>query len=110
MGLFIYDTQLEIELDDRTLAHLQIVIVDKFRRDERFAMSMRHEGRATTLWMSPQSPVQFVYAGNRRPSINHLWLEALSDTVGMSGVLRIVDEPAALRPAEVERVREPAVR
>ncbi|KQM82363.1 hypothetical protein [Agromyces sp. Leaf222] len=95
MGMFIYDTRLEIELDDRLLAHLQIVIVDKFRRNERFAMSLLHEGRAITLWMSPQSRVQFVYAGNRRPSINPAWLDALSEVAGMSGVLRTVQEPSS---------------
>ncbi|MET4156691.1 ATP-dependent DNA ligase [Agromyces sp. PvR057] len=95
MGIFIYDTKLELPVDDRLLAHLQIVIVDKFRRNETFAMSLLHEGRAITLWMSPQSRVQFVYAGNRRPSINPAWLDVLSDRAGMSGVLRIVHEPSA---------------
>lgn len=116
MGMFIYDTRLEIELDDRLLAHLQVVIVDKFRRNERFAMSLMHQGRATTLWMSPRSRVQFVYAGNRRPSINPAWLDALSDAVGMSGVLRIVHEPPRPResspavPAVPERTRAPVRR
>lgn len=93
MGTFIYNSTLEIEIEDRTLTHLQIVIIDKFRRDERFAATFHHQGRAITVWLTSRSPLEFVYAGNRVPSVNHAWLEALSDVAGMSGVLRIVNEP-----------------
>lgn len=112
MGTFIYNSTLEIEIEDRALTHLQIVIIDKFRRDERFAASFRNQGRAITIWLTSRSPLEFVYAGNRVPSVNHDWLEALSDVAGMSGVLRIVNEPlehARSVPAEPDRDREPAV-
>ncbi|ANJ27110.1 hypothetical protein [Agromyces aureus] len=116
MGLFIYDTRLEVDLDDRVLAHLQIVIVDKFRRNEKFAMSLLHAGRSVTIWMTAQSRVQFVYSGNRHPAINPAWLGTMSERAGMSGVLRIVPEPPAppaparAHPAGRVRSREPALR
>ena len=34
MGFFVFDDTRAIPLDDRVLAHLQIVIVDKLRRHE----------------------------------------------------------------------------
>ncbi|MFF2369151.1 ATP-dependent DNA ligase [Agromyces sp. NPDC058110] len=111
MGLLIYDSKLEVVIDDRTLMHLQIVIIDKLRRAEKFAISLYHQGHVITLWMTPQSRVQWVYAGNRRPSLNRDWLEALADLAAMSGVLRIIPEPVEHEhvPAEVERGREPVM-
>ena len=37
MGRFIYDTMANsVDIDDRTLAHLRIVVMNKLRRSESF--------------------------------------------------------------------------
>jgi len=93
MGILVFDDR-EIAVDDRALVHLQIVIIDKFRRKEKFSMSLRSEGHVVTMWMTSTMSVQFVYADRRRPHVNRAWLEALADVVGMTGTLVLVAEPA----------------
>ena len=39
MGILVFADR-DILVDDRALAHLQIVIIDKFRRNEKFSMSL----------------------------------------------------------------------
>ena len=105
MGYFVYDQQ-EVEIDDRTLAHLQVVIIDKLRRNESFAMNLADDKRFVTLWVSPRTAVQFVYAGNRRPSLNRGWLERLADGAGMTGTLSLLPEPQLDWPVEVQGTQE----
>ena len=43
MGKLVYGASVtEIDIDDRTLAHLEIVIIAKLRRDEKFVLSWQH--------------------------------------------------------------------
>ncbi|WP_159602759.1 DUF7882 family protein [Agromyces humi] len=108
MGYFVYDISREIEIDDRTLAHLQVVMIDKLRRNESFALNLRDGNSLVSAWISPRSAVQFVYAGNRRPTLNRGWLDKLSDGVGMTGSLTLQPEPADYwSPQLPVRVPEP---
>ena len=93
MGILVFADR-DILVDDRALAHLQIVIIDKFRRNEKFSMSLSSDGHVITMWMTSTIPLQFVYAGNRRPQVNRAWLEALADVAGMTGTLVLLAEPA----------------
>ena len=43
MGFLVYDDTREIAMEDRTLAHLQIVMIDKLRRNEKFAVNLRSD-------------------------------------------------------------------
>ena len=95
MGFLIYDRGEPIELDDRALAHLQVVIIDKLRRGERFSLTLRSDHGMLSYWLSPRTAIEFVYHGNRRPVLNHAWLEALAGEVGLTGVLILVPEPAS---------------
>ena len=97
MGVLIYDRGDPIEVDDRALAHLKVVIIDKLRRGEHFALTLTDDRRVLTSWISPRTPIEFVYRGNRRPSLNHAWLEDLAAQAGASGVLTLVPEPAVAR-------------
>jgi hypothetical protein len=97
MGVLIYDRGDPIEIDDRALAHLQVVIIDKLRRGEHFALTLVDGRRVLTSWVSPRTPIEFIYRGNRRPSLNHAWLEDLACEAGLTGVLTLVPEPAAER-------------
>jgi hypothetical protein len=99
MGTLLYGQSSSIEIDDRALAHLQIVIVAKLRRSEAFAFtwipdSTGGEGRRV-IWVSPSQLLQFQYHGSRLASINREWVGALMVSANSSGGLHIVPEPNA---------------
>lgn len=95
MGALLYgDRQRRIEIDDRTLAHLQVVIGSKLRRRESFFFTFtegRGESRAS-VWISPSIPIRFKYFGTRPPSLNRDWLERLSTAANSPGGLVLLDE------------------
>jgi hypothetical protein len=72
-----------IEMDDRTLAHLEIAILSKLRRQEPFALSWisaGEDGEAAgrrTAWISPGIELEFVYTTSELPEINREWAEML---------------------------------
>jgi hypothetical protein len=100
IGTFVYGSvPLEVHLDDRVLAHLQIVIVSKLRRRESFVFSWREdttggEGR-TSVWLHPDVDLGFRFAGSRIPSINRTWLVQLTELANTAAGLRLVPEPPA---------------
>jgi hypothetical protein len=99
MGALLYGTPATShEIDDRALAHLQIVMINKFRRDEAFAFqldaSSAHGTGRQTLWLHPTIPLQFSFHGSRMPAINATWVRALMEEANSGRGLRIVSEPA----------------
>src|SRR4029078_13353884 len=78
MGRFVYDRDATVEMDDRTLAHLQVVIINKLRRQESFALTLRDDQRTLSVWVCPQTAVQFVYSGNRQPTLQRSSSEELA--------------------------------
>jgi hypothetical protein len=80
-------------MDDRTLAHVEIVVIAKLRRNESFAFSLPGKGDArTSIWLSPASDVQFEYAKGTA-DINRAWLEVLIESANTPQGLRIAAEP-----------------
>jgi hypothetical protein len=104
MGHLIYgERAVEIVVDDRALAHLQIVILQKLRRLESFAFSWVEptttgSGRST-IWLHPNVTLQFHYLGSRIPSINQVWLTELTELAHSNAGLRLIPEPAAPSPS-----------
>ena len=96
MGFFIYDNEREIRVDDRILAHLQIVIIDKLRRSESFELHLRSDSVVVSMWLTRWAPLQFVYEGNRQPRINRRWVELLSAECGFTGTLELLPEPVEI--------------
>jgi hypothetical protein len=100
MGYLMYGRPAEsIEIEDRTLAHVKIVILAKLRRNESFAFSFEHDvnegsGRST-IWMHPTIPIQFKFLGSRQPAINRAWLDALVVAANSIDGLRLIEEPTA---------------
>ncbi|MCS5715746.1 hypothetical protein NVV95_14440 [Herbiconiux sp. CPCC 205716] len=91
----------EIEIDDRLLSHLKVVILAKLRRGESFAFSWivdpeQGSGRGT-VWLSPGIDLEFRFYGNRPPLLNRAWISALNSTAER-GELTMVPEPGD--PAE----------
>lgn len=99
VGRFSYEGDAKVELDDRVLAHLQIVIGQKLRRGEPFFFTWRNDaslgdGR-TTVWLHPQASLVFKFHGSRQPTLNRAWLEALTHTANAGSGLYVVPEPAS---------------
>jgi hypothetical protein len=97
MGRFIYDTMANsVEIDDRTLAHLRIVVMNKLRRSEAFMFDVEigdGSGRRS-FWIHPSVPLQFHFFGSRNPRINRQWVEDLMQSASGPNGLSIVPEPA----------------
>ncbi|MCU1437996.1 MAG: ATP-dependent ligase [Naasia sp.] len=97
MGKFTYDSNLVVDFDDRVLAHLQLVIGAKLRRNESFYFSWRDDAQIgdgrSTVWLHPAIPVYFKFHGGRSPSINRTWVETLMTQANSAGGLRITPEP-----------------
>ena len=115
MGYLIYDGDTaEIHMDDRTLAHLQIVICNKLRRNERFNLDLSpkdgFDGPATTLWFESSLPVRFTYSTAEPQAINTSWLYLLADAACSRTGLRLVPEPEQERAATAVPTPSPARR
>lgn len=106
MAQFVYDNSRAIEVDDRALAHLQVVIIDKLRRGEHFAVSLSDGTRLAMMWVGPSTPLQFIYHSSRGERLNRAWIEALATEGGFSGVLALSPEPPPERP-ERDRTANP---
>ncbi|GAA4383908.1 ATP-dependent DNA ligase [Agromyces bauzanensis] len=93
MGTLVYDHDRTAEFDDRTLAHLQVIVVNKLRRQESFPFTWSDDVHTVTVWISPQTPLEFVYHGNRRPRLNRTWLEELALAASSTTGLVVLPEP-----------------
>lgn len=97
MGLLLYGRPAEkIEIDDRVLAHLKIVILAKLRRGEPLAFSFEHDvddgsGRST-IWLHPTIPLQFTFSSVDQPAINRAWLDELVVSGNSLDGLRLIPE------------------
>ena len=105
MGRFIYDTAANsVDIDDRTLAHLRIVVMNKLRRSESFMFDVEigdGSGRRS-FWMNPSVPIQFHFFGSRQPRINRFCVEELMQAASGPNGLSIVPEPAEESPLSEE--------
>lgn len=112
MGYLIYDgATAEIQMEDRTLAHLQIVIINKIRRHESFAFSWKDpassgDGRST-IWIHPMVSLRFKFAGSRPPAINPAWVAALTASANSGSGLHVLPEPPENADVADPDVHEP---
>jgi hypothetical protein len=99
MGALVYAGSTTIPVEDRALAHLQLVIYAKLRAHESFAFNWRDEPGVGdghgSIWISPGVAIQFKYAGSRDPSVNREWLRMLRELANQPAGLRVVPEPSA---------------
>lgn len=103
MGKLIYGAPTwSLEFDDRTLAHLRVVIVAKLRRAETFTFSWKLDVVAGTgrssIWLHQAIPLQFVFFGGREPILNRAWIDALMATANSPSGLELVPEPVVSAP------------
>ncbi|CAH0190341.1 MULTISPECIES: hypothetical protein [unclassified Microbacterium] len=97
MGSLYYGDSAEpINIEDRALAHLKIVIATKLRRNESFTLSWPHpeteaNGRST-IWLHPSIPLRFVFDAPEAPAISRQWVEDLANSASSSGGITLIDE------------------
>ena len=64
MSVLYYGSE-PIEIPERLLAHLKVVVTSKLRRNERFTLSVVSPrgsgGGSATLWIDPAIPLRFVF-------------------------------------------------
>ena len=64
--LFYGNTDQPIEMPDRVLAHVKVVVATKLRRGESFTLSWRHDAETprgrSTIWIQPSIPMRFVFS------------------------------------------------
>lgn len=103
MGKLTYDHSLSVVFEDRTLAHLQIVIGMKLRRGEPFYFSWKDDQQVgngrTAIWLHPSIPLVYKFYGSRLPRINGDWARALEVAANTHRGLHLIDEDT-IRPAE----------
>ena len=92
------------DMEDRLLAHLQLIIGVKLRRGESFFMSWRApdssgEGRRS-VWIDNGVSIYVEYSGGREPKLNFAWAEKLADSAGKGGGLIIMAEDVLLMSEE----------
>lgn len=100
MGMLFYGgNSVPIEIEDRALAHLKVVIAMKLRRNESFTLSWQHPpadptGR-TTIWLHPSIPLQFVFGEPEPPELSSEWITALANSANTTGGIRLLPENLA---------------
>ncbi|MCS5732483.1 DUF7882 family protein [Herbiconiux daphne] len=90
-----------IQVDDRALAHLKIVILTELRKGHGIAFSCKHpadqgSGRET-FWINPNTDLRFQFFGGRAPSINRCWLQQMHESCVAGTGLYIMEEPLQLQ-------------
>lgn len=85
-----------INIDDRALAHLKVVIATKLRRSESFTVTWTHpddqpRGR-TTIWMHPSIPLRFVFDDPEPTELSRAWIEELANSANSSGGVTLIAE------------------
>jgi hypothetical protein len=124
--LFYGSPSLELQFDDWTLSHLQVVIGSKLRRGESFFFSWAkvtdgdgeeavdeqragdartiEEGKST-VWLSPGVPLMFTYSVGQAPNLNMTWLHRLAEAANSGRGLVLLPEPIESDERNAARTR-----
>jgi hypothetical protein len=93
-----YDSKVVATIDDRALAHLQVVIWAKLRRGETFAFTWNDPERngfgRTSIWVTPHVSLAFDFFGSKTPALNPAWIEILTKSANSPGGLQLLPEPS----------------
>jgi hypothetical protein len=109
MGYLIYGpTGSRVDIDDRTLSHLKVIVLTKLRRGEGFAFSWDKgtdygSGRST-VWINPSIGLEFQFDGSREAALNKVWLEELMVSANSGGGLHILPEHDRTQSSETPTV------
>lgn len=107
MGYLFYGNTAEpIEMPDRLLAHVKVVVATKLRRSESFTLTWRHAedipGGRSTIWLQPSIPLRFVFHSESETLDHELlarFAQASNSSQGLTIDLNMLDEKPSARPA-----------
>ncbi|HWH27203.1 MAG TPA: hypothetical protein VNT53_11235 [Pseudolysinimonas sp.] len=95
MGSLFYGAR-QYKVDDRLLAHFQVLISLKLRRDENFFLSWSkgasEGGGRHSIWIDNGVPIACEYDGSRPAAIQREWVEAMAEAAGSSLGLHVTDD------------------
>jgi hypothetical protein len=98
-----------IELPDRVLAHLKIVISTKLRRSESFPLSWQYgsgpDAERSTIWLHAAIPLRFEVAAAAASDIDRAYLHELVTAANSSGGV-VVDLAAEDEISDVPKASE----
>jgi hypothetical protein len=101
MGTLKYDGT-TVEFPDRVLAHIEVVVVQKLRRQEAFFLSW-HEasggGGRTGIWLHPAVLITFHYSSNEPAQIDRAWVEKLAVAASSAAGMFVADHEGRPLPA-----------
>ncbi|KAA9150073.1 ATP-dependent DNA ligase [Microbacterium lushaniae] len=106
MGKLIYTgLGYSFDIEDRALAHLRVIFMNKLRRGEPFLFHhTAGDGSGTrSSWIHPSIPVVFHFYGSRAPVLNRRWVEDLMREANGPHGLTVVPEPDPDSPLMTER-------
>jgi len=97
-----------VEFDDRLLAHLKIVIVQKLRRGESFLFSWQNAAESghgrSSAWLHPSIPLYFKFAGGHAAAINQRWLAQLDSSANSAhGLVATGEDKASVATSRASR-------
>ncbi len=86
-----------VQIEDRALAHVKIIILSELRKGRGLAFSRVNtveEGSGRdTFWIHPNTDLRFQFHGNRAPHLNKAWLQAMVEACQSGTGLYVMDEP-----------------
>lgn len=97
MGTLHYGaSRTSLRMDDRALAHLQVVITTKLRRNEGFLLQWDRpvesgSGRGG-FWIHPNCDIAYDYEGGREAKLDHDELDRMMVAASATGGVRITAE------------------
>ena len=102
-----------IQIEDRALAHLKVVIATKLRRNESFTVSWQHPDGHTpgrsTIWLHPAIPLRFVFEDAEPADLNRSWIAELATSSYSAGGITLTAEHIEPQLAATEGTPAPAV-
>jgi hypothetical protein len=111
MGMLFYgNTGEPIEMPDRVLAHVKVVVATKLRRGESFTLSWRHAAETprgrSTIWIQPSIPLRFVFETAEPELLDPEHLKRLANEASSSAGLTVDFD--AFDESPVEKGAKPA--
>lgn len=112
MGHLHYSSVAQYEFEDRALAHYKLAISVKLRQQESFFVSWPNPnelgGGRVSIWLSPNIPILFKFAGSRPPEINPVWVDVLRDLSNTPRGMLLITEAEAKAYADAKASRAEA--
>lgn len=99
MGTLIYDSVIRLDVEDRILDHLRVVVFTKLRGKESFPLTVLRKqesgaDESVYMWISSESALGFQLVRETTEELSHEWLETLLKMSYTSNGLVIRAQPA----------------